>query len=534
MISKEINKLLFKIENYKVPDYLSFGKDERFVGAGKITSNAARYYEKLRTALDYKEEHLLRRSAIERILKRKVTFGQSNDKLAAILVFELMQVGYLPNTELPEVLIERVQRIIEKNLLFMSYVKDASDNISKSILFDTKIIELAACEIEETLFLPILKEEAVNTLYHIIAPSVKVVDSKISDTEKYSQIYLACHRGLLRSDKTQLFYKLWVMRNPDWFEIGSRSSLDMEKLRSLAKEFQSVRVLLEGQLDHPLQVKLVSILRDESIYFLSIMGILEKYHKNSRDIFLNIDSLSKEIQDFIERKYEDEGYKTKKSSVRAIFYIFVTKIMLAFLIEVPYDLFIVGVVQYLALSVNVVFHPLFLFLMTRNTAVNGPDNTRKIVDGVNNIVYGAERKEIPIKLKDKKGILYYFAVFFYSLFFILSFGGIVWLLDALKFNFIAIILFIFFFALVSFFGFRIRYVARQWTVRKREESILSFLWDILTLPIIHMGRWLTYKFSTINIFIFIMDFIIETPFKALLKVFDSFASFLREKKEEIY
>jgi hypothetical protein len=534
MISEHINKLLFKIENYKIPNYLSFGKDERFLGAEKITSNAAKYYEKLRVALDYKEEHLLRRSAIERILKRSITFGYSNDKMAKMLVFELMQAGYLPSAELPEVLMERIQSIIEKNLLFMNFVKDVSGNMSKSILFDSKIIGLAACEVEEMLFLPILKEESVNTFYQIVAPYVDVVDFKISDKEKYSQIYLACHRGLLKSDKTQLFYKLWIMRNPDWFDIESKSSLGSERLKVLAGEFNSVRVLLESQLDHPLQSKLISMLRDDSIYFLSIMGVLEKYHKNSRDVFSNPEFLSKEIQDFIERKYEDERYKTKKSSVRAIFYIFITKIILAFLIEIPYDVFIVGSIQYLALGINVAFHPLFLFLMTRNTAVNGPDNTRKIAEGVNNIVYGEKRKDIIIKLKNKKGFLHYSAIFFYSVFFTISFGGIIWLLNFLKFNFVAIVLFLLFFALVSFFGFRIRFIARQWTVRRNDESILSFLWDILTLPIIRMGRWLTNKFSSINIFVFIMDFLIETPFKALLKVFDSFISFLKEKKEEIY
>ena len=534
MISENINKLIFKIENYKIPDYLSFGHDERFLGAGKITSNAARYYEKLRTALDYKEEHLLRRSAIERILKRRITFGHSNDNIAKVLVFELLQAGYLPGAELPEVVVERIQNIVEKNLLFMGYVKDASDNMTKPLIFDPKIIGLAACEIEETLFLPILKEESVNTLYSIVAPSVHIVDSKISDKEKYSQIYLACHRSLLRSDKTQLFYKLWIMRNPDWFDIGSRSVSDSERLQKLAKDFNSVKVLLEGQLDHPLQTRLLSALRDDSIYFLAIMGVLEKHHKNSREIFSDFDLLSKDIQDFIERKYEEERHKTKKSSIRAIFYIFATKILLAFLIEMPYDLFIVGGVQYVALSVNVIFHPLFLFIVTRNTTVNGSDNTRKIIDGVNNIVYSGKRKDISVKLKDKRGFLYYSAIFFYSLFFVISFGGIIWLLDSLKFNFIAIGLFILFFTFVSFFGFRIRYIARQWTVRRKDESILSFLWDILTLPIVHMGRWLTHKFSSINIFVFIMDFIIETPFKALLKVFDSFISFLREKKEEIY
>ena len=35
-----------------------------------------------------------------------------------------------------------------------------------------------------------------------------------------------------------------------------------------------------------------------------------------------------------------------------------------------------------------------------------------------------------------------------------------------------------------------------------------------------------------NILVFIMDFVIETPFKVVLSVFDSFISFLKEKREE--
>ena len=95
------------------------------------------------------------------------------------------------------------------------------------------------------------------------------------------------------------------------------------------------------------------------------------------------------------------------------------------------------------------------------------------------------------------------------------------------------LLFLMFLALVSYFGLRIRHNAQAWKVETEQQGLASLLWNLFTLPIVRAGRALSTKFSSINIFVFTMDYLIETPFKMLLKGSDAFLSFLREKKEEI-
>ena len=41
------------------------------------------------------------------------------------------------------------------------------------------------------------------------------------------------------------------------------------------------------------------------------------------------------------------------------------------------------------------------------------------------------------------------------------------------------------------------------------------------------------KFSKINVFIFVLDFVIEAPFKSFMKITEEWMDYVHEKKEEI-
>jgi hypothetical protein len=81
---------------------------------------------------------------------------------------------------------------------------------------------------------------------------------------------------------------------------------------------------------------------------------------------------------------------------------------------------------------------------------------------------------------------------------------------------------------------RIRRSSRELIIYRQKEPVLMSVVDFFFLPIINVGRWLSFKFSRINIFVFFFDFIIEAPFKIFIQVLEEWFSFLREKKEEIY
>jgi hypothetical protein len=130
-----------------------------------------------------------------------------------------------------------------------------------------------------------------------------------------------------------------------------------------------------------------------------------------------------------------------------------------------------------------------------------------------------------------------FQVFYYLMYtilYIVVFGSIIYFLNQLDFNLISGAIFLFFLTAVSFFAIRIRNTAKELRVVKKKEGIISFFINFFALPIVAVGRWMSTKFKKINLFAFVMDFIIEAPFKLFVSAFEDWLGFIREKKEEVY
>lgn len=112
------------------------------------------YYEKIRNAVHYSEEHLLRKDAIFRILKRQLVIegtvrlvrAEDSRTLAQHLLIELIRAGYLPNNVLPETKIEEVAKIINKytSLRALSLSEAASQtNFFLTVIMKLKVLGIA-------------------------------------------------------------------------------------------------------------------------------------------------------------------------------------------------------------------------------------------------------------------------------------------------------------------------------------------------------------------------------------------------------
>src|SRR3989344_4916078 len=99
----------------------------------EVLGGLARLYERIRTTVEYKGEHVLRRNAIERILKRLIwekgnLISDANvDKLSENLIKELIWARYLKNDSIAKVKISQVSRAINKYLFFLENL----DNLPK-------------------------------------------------------------------------------------------------------------------------------------------------------------------------------------------------------------------------------------------------------------------------------------------------------------------------------------------------------------------------------------------------------------------
>lgn len=525
MTSPQIAKLL---ESLKQPTAFdnNASKDDSYVKVNDLAKKAGVFYEKIRYLIDYKEDHTIRRNAIQRILKRNLFFKTGGEKVASLLIQELVRGGYIGSDSFLENRISSIQNIIDKFLslgTLSGYANEADMSINRWI------VSLAASEIEIYLFGDKTEDSVLFSFYETVKDNIKTSAVSTGGIEKDAQIYVACLRSFLKADEQTIAYRLWLKFLPQWTDFKDTSGV-----QSVAKNFIVILSQINMELRDGLSWKIARKLKNYSIYFNVIKEIVSRYGADSDRIFNNQALLEKEAKNILEARYKKENARIQKSAIRAILYILFTKTILAFALELPYDLAMLGKVYYPALAANVIFHPFLLFLITYTIKPLGEKNTDLIISGLNSVISGNETTLIRIKDKKGKNFLYFIFLMLYGFIFLLSFGVVILILNRLNFNIMSIALFTFFLTLVTYFGLRIRFTAKNWAVTSDRERTIYFLGNILVMPIVEVGRWLSHKFDSVNVLVFIMDFIIETPFKVLLNVFDSFLSFLKDKREEMY
>ena len=516
----------------KQPDKNYNKTDEVKIKVHEVTSTVAFLYEKIRNTVDYQEEHLLRKNAIARILKRRLATEKSEFDVAKFLVSELIRARYLPNNAIPESRISELEEIIEKYTLLLNKVllKDKVNKKNEEKVFDW-IIGIASCEIEEKLVPQACENAFLKYATETVSQKTVIANKEINGEEKEILSSIAVLRSLTKSDTDLIRYQLFKLQRPEWFVAPSE-----ELIRRLAANIHIIVDKIEAQISHPLGDAYLRYIKGNVAYFIVLQEIIAKNKNNPERVFGHPLYLEDAIKESCLKKYKEAAVKLKRSAVRSVLYIFITKMALAFVLEFPFDKYILGEVDYFALGINVIFPPFLMFLVAYSIKVPSKKNTEKIVKGIKEMVYGGSTNP-PCKIKNALRQNSFFNKLFkafYGLVFLASFGFIIFILNKLNFSAVSIALFLFFLSVVSFFGIRISRTARELVVVEKKEGIKSFFIDLFSLPIIQMGRWLSTQLGKINIFVFTLDFIIEAPFKTLVEIFEKWIDFMKEKKEEVY
>ena len=193
--------------------------------------------------------------------------------------------------------------------------------------------------------------------------------------------------------------------------------------------------------------------------------------------------------------------------------------------------------NFIPLAINITFHPMLLFFIALFVHIPAKENTLKIMEGVKDLVYDYPDKDIVYRIKSKirrSGVVKWLFRIFFAAAYAITFGAILIVLNALSFNWVGMTLFIMFLTLVSFFGLRVRQIAKDMVVLDKKDNIISATIDLFTIPIVRAGHWLSVNFARVNVFVFLLDVIIEAPFKLILEVFEDWLAYIREKREELY
>lgn len=170
-------------------------------------------YEKIRNSVEYREEHVLLRGAIKRILKRRLNPMWQYESIASALLRELIWARYLKNESIPQ----SKELEIEEKLRKYNILRQAATGFEHSEEWQDWIIGIAACDIEQVL----VDRKASNALAQVMYQSVKkslVVDG-LSKDEVDIQLYLAVHRTLLKSDISLMTYHLFLLNADSWLSL---------------------------------------------------------------------------------------------------------------------------------------------------------------------------------------------------------------------------------------------------------------------------------------------------------------------------
>lgn len=519
-----------------------------------LISRLSFFYEKVRNAIDYDEEHLLRKNAIYRILRRQLVIeGALKEaaprEIAEHLLVELIRGSYLPNNELPETLVDDLGIKLAKYISLKSAlsarlntnwslggdINETKDTIQRKNSLATWIITLAACEIEEYLAPDKIEQSVVDNLFSILSRKIQLPRDLPYENDKEIQIYLSISRKYLKFDEDMLSFILFKYYNADWLKINQPE--DSEVLRKVADNLENLKVMIDAQLRHPLARQLDRIVRRYSLYsYILSETISSDPTKLYSDLQKGEKAFVAAIEKVCNQKYARTKRRLWRAAVRSIIYIFLTKSIFVFLIEVPAIRLFNEPLNPVSLAVNVSFPAVLLFLIVFMTRKPGQDNTKMIIDGVKEIALGDPAKSQPLILrqpprrtwlKDWLFNLVYAACFLFSIYVIMK------ALAFINFNWVSVIIFLFFLAFVSFFSVRTTKGLKELKVVERQENIFTLLLDLFYMPIIMAGRWLSGKFSKINVFIFLFDFIIEAPFKVLVEIAEDWTKYIRERRENI-
>lgn len=498
----------------------------------ETVSNVAWAYEKLRNAIDYQDEHLLRKNAIERILKRRLVAGVTAEAVAEPLVLELISSRYLPNNTLPVTKLTEAADIINAYIHLWTQVPSTLHPDEADKLFHW-YIGLIAVQLNE-LFAPTEHDEALlHLMFEVTHRDITFAIDEMGEEDKNAQIYIAIHRALLKSDSNIIRYHLFIRAHPEWLNPTA------ESVAAIGAQLPTIKATIEGQLLHPAGELLQRIMKKYAIIFLIFDDIAKKNESAAKERMMLPDQVIADIKDAYAERQKRVRTKIARSTVRSIIYVFLTKMLLAVLLEVPVDKIFSSTrsIDWGPLLINITFHPLLLLFIGATIVPPGKKNLEGVIAKVQALLYrGNERHALvsPRKPIRRNAIFTFFYRVLYGFTFFVVFGLIIWGLTYLNFSPFSMFIFLLFLTIVSFFGIRVRLLAKELLVVDQRENVFTILFDFFTVPILQVGRWISLRAPKINVLIFFFDVIIEAPFKASLQAVEGFFGFLKEKREEIY
>ena len=537
--SPELTSVSIPVSKYTEALIESWQKDQtrKSVSSNKISvsqtvSFAAFLYEKMRNAVEFREEHLIRRATIERIIKRRLILNGNGRDIAEPLIKELLWARYYENNTIGEEKISEVQSIIDKYFFLRNELASGRKGAEHDKIANF-MLEVMSCEIEENLSPDYRREAFTNYVYQQLRKHIGRFDD--NEMSRDTQVYIAVEKTFAHSDLPLIRYHLLKLYLPEIINITWKTADKM------LPQLYDIYTQIENDLKHIFGDKIRNKIKKQIAPYLIMRDIFEQNLGSIKSIMSDEAKLKFKVDQACRKRYDESRSRLSRTAIRSFIYILLTKVIFAFIIEIPYDLYLIKEISYIPMLINVIFPPILMTLIIMTVTIPGDDNTRRIYNLISEIISTDPDTNKFVKPFLLSGVTHksrslVFTTLFSSLYlftYLFSFGSIIYVLTRLSFNPVSQAIFIFFVTLVTFFAFKVIQITQEYSVVEK-EGFFTPLTDFIFLPIIRVGQWLSGEvLARFNVLIFVFDFIIEMPFKAIVEVFDEWVHFVRLKKEEI-
>jgi hypothetical protein len=486
---------------------LTYGLSQRPEGemSNDFVGTLALVYEKARNALEYRADNLVRRAAIERILKRRILLNKDPESLAQNLLLELKWAKYLSIEDIENTKKLGLTKILAKYISFIDGTVPTE-----------WIVKIASAEIEEFFNLNTDYKQFTFFAFQNIRQRIQIREENLD-----LLTYFAVDKVYAGSDDEQIAYHILNLAGPNV------TKKILEEAWKLFNKARGSKVLSRIMKFVRRQMPPLVLLRD--VYFYKPADFKETVY--------NQEKFGQRAKEVLEIQIKQLSGRVTTAGIRSIIYVFLTKMVLAFGLEVPLEIFVFGRLGKLPLTVNLIFPPFLMWLAT--TQIKLPSEKEK--EGLmarawiilSNPEFIGSEKDVLKDSEDRQeqGLGWWIFSVLYGVCFVGVFVLIYYLLGIIGFTFFSKVIFIFFLCIIAFFAYRIVQITRVYSWKNAGRESTNFT-DMISVPILAIGSRLSQGLSKLNFLAFAFDFILEAPFKLILGFLDDWVQFLSIKREE--
>ncbi len=508
----------------------------------EIASGVAKFYEKIRKIIDWKDDNTLRRGAIERILKRRLlpkmvtgVFKEEDTfQLAKTMTEELIRGGHLPNDEIPESRIPVVAECLKKYLYFLKYsIKQYGiTDVKKGNAQTTFIIETAACEVEEVLARPVKEHGIIDAMSKIMSAKIRVSpEGFLSEEEKLDLVRISVQRELYHLDNNYIVYMHMRRKYPNW------GNLSFEELLWFAKNLLTIKEASEEYTNSRICKKFDEITAQFSAIFILLDDVFNDLKDNPEIIEEKINDktfLLSSIREHYEDRRTTLQRRLRNTAIFSTLSVFISNWATFYLIEVPVARLFYEEFNLLATIIDFLLPALVMFLLVIFIKPPQEDNLEKVLDASRDLLYQNPRSvKFDIQMKEEIPALgRFFVTLFYIMATILLFVGIGYVFYIAKLPMTSVVYDTFTIAITFYAALGVRKKSKELQV-SNDRKFGEFLFDVFTVPVAKVGGFLSSKWKEYNVVAIFTNYLVEVPLVAILDFTEMWSKFIKERKAEI-